>query len=542
MAEAAAQAFPFSFEALNRLTTKQKVGAMVAVALAVALLAAAWLWVRTPSYGILFSNLSERDGGQIVGALQQQNIPYKLSEGGGAILVPATQVHDIRLRLASQGLPKGGFVGFEVMETQKLGASQFLEQVNYQRALEGELSRTIATISAVQGARVHLAIPKQTAFLRDEMKPSASVLLNLQPGRGLEPAQVAGIVHLVSSSVPQLAPAAVSVVDQNGNLISRKDSAKETGLDPNQSRFTREIEETTARRVEAILAPVVGEGNVKAQVVADVDFSTIDQVAETYRPNPTPETAIRSQQTAESGTTQPNAAGVPGALSNQPPVPATAPVTAPPAPGTPATGPGGTTVQPLNYTRNATTNYELDKTVRHTRGQPGVIRRLSVAVVLNHKKAAGKSVALSEAELKQANDLVREAMGFNKDRGDTLNVVNAPFTASDAAAPATPVWKDPEMQANGKEALKWVAFIVLAFLLWTRVFKPLFDRLVVAAAEARETQAAEPGLAMAGGEGHHVPGERSFDDKLATAREIARKDPKLVAALIRDWMSGGEQR
>lgn len=541
MAEAAAQAFPFSFEALNRLTTKQKVGAMMATALAVALLAAAWLWVRTPSYGVLFSNLSERDGGQIVAALQQQNIPYRLSEGGGAILVPGTQVHDIRLRLASQGLPKGGFVGFEVMETQKLGASQFVEQVNYQRALEGELSRTIATISAVQGARVHLAIPKQTAFLRDEMKPSASVLLNLLPGRTLEPAQVAGIVHLVSSSVPQLAPTAVSVVDQNGNLISKKDSAKDTGLDPNQSKFTREIEETTVRRIEAILAPVVGDGNVKAQVVADMDFSMVDQVAETYKPNPSPETAIRSQQTAESGTTQPNAAGVPGALSNQPPVPATAPVTAPPAPGTPATGPGGTTVQPLNYTRNATTNYELDKTVRHTRGQPGVIRRLSVAVVLNHKKAAGKSVALSEAELKQATDLVREAMGFNKDRGDTLNVVNAPFTVNDASAPTTPVWKDPEMQANGKEGLKWIAFIVLAFLLWTRVFKPLFDRLVAAAAEAREAEKAEPGLAT-GGEGHHAPGERTFDDKLAVAREIARKDPKLVAGLIREWMSGGEQR
>ncbi len=541
MAEAAAQAFPFSFEALNRLSTRQKVGAMVAVALGVALLAAAWLWARTPSYGVLFSNLSERDGGQIVTALQQQNIPYKFSEGGGAILVPATQVHDIRLRLASQGLPKGGFVGFEVMETQKLGASQFVEQVNYQRALEGELSRTIATISAVQGARVHLAIPKQTAFLRDEMKPSASVLLNLQPGRSLEAAQVAGIVHLVSSSVPQLSPTAVSVVDQNGNLISKKDSAKDTGLDPNQSKFTREIEENTVRRIEAILAPLVGEGNVRAQVTADVDFSLVDQVAETYKPNPTPDTAIRSQQTAESGTTQPNAAGVPGALSNQPPVPATAPVTAPPAPGTPATGPGGTTVQPLNYTRNATTNYELDKTVRHTRGQPGVIRRLSVAVVLNHKKAAGKSVGLSEPELKQANDLVREAMGFNKDRGDTLNVVNAPFTASDAAAPSTPVWKDPEMQASGKEALKWLAFAVLAFLLWTRVFKPLFDRLVAAAAEAREAGQAEPGLAMAG-DGHHVPGERGFDEKLAAAREIARKDPKLVANLIREWIGGGEQR
>ncbi|MBL8490781.1 MAG: flagellar M-ring protein FliF [Rhodocyclaceae bacterium] len=541
MAEAAAQAFPFSFEALNRLSTRQKAGAMVAIALGVALLAAAWLWARTPSYGVLFSNLSERDGGQIVTALQQQNIPYKFSEGGGAILVPATQVHDIRLRLASQGLPKGGFVGFEVMETQKLGASQFVEQVNYQRALEGELSRTIATISAVQGARVHLAIPKQTAFLRDEMKPSASVLLNLQPGRSLEAAQVAGIVHLVSSSVPQLSPTAVSVVDQNGNLISKKDSAKDTGLDPNQSKFTREIEENTVRRIEAILAPLVGEGNVRAQVTADVDFSLVDQVAETYKPNPTPDTAIRSQQTAESGTTQPNAAGVPGALSNQPPVPATAPVTAPPAPGTPATGPGGTAVQPLNYTRNATTNYELDKTVRHTRGQPGVIRRLSVAVVLNHKKAAGKSVGLSEPELKQANDLVREAMGFNKDRGDTLNVVNAPFTASDAAAPSTPVWKDPEMQAGGKEALKWLAFAVLAFLLWTRVFKPLFDRLVAAAAEAREAGQAEPGLAMAG-DGHHVPGERGFDEKLAAAREIARKDPKLVANLIREWIGGGEQR
>ncbi len=282
-------ALPFSLETLNRLTPNQKLGGMVAIAFAIAILAGSWMWSKNIDYSVLFSNISERDGGQIIASLQQMNIPYRYSEGGGAILVPATQVHDARLKLASQGLPKGGLVGFEVMESQKLGASQFLEQINYQRALEGELARSIQSLQAVQGARVHLAIPKSSAFLRDEQKPTASIVLNLHPGRVLEPSQVAGIVHLVSSSVPQLPPSSVSVIDQSGKLISQNaDPLREVGLDPAQLKYVRELETSTIKRIEAIIEPVAGAGNVHAQVAADVDFAQTEPLAEFYNPNPPP--------------------------------------------------------------------------------------------------------------------------------------------------------------------------------------------------------------------------------------------------------------
>ncbi|MDP2108881.1 MAG: flagellar basal-body MS-ring/collar protein FliF, partial [Rhodocyclaceae bacterium] len=446
MADQATTAPPFTLAALSRLDARQKMGAAVAIALAIAILVGAVLWTKEAPYGVLFSNLSDQDGGQIVTALQQQNIPYKFSSGGGAIMVPVSMVHDARLRLASQGLPKGGLVGFEVMENQKLGISQFAEQINYQRGLEGELARTIQTLSAVRGARVHLAIPKQTAFLRDDLKPSASVLVGLQPGRSLEAAQIAGIVHLVSSSVPQLNPAQVSVIDQNGNLISaQQDAQKNASLNPSQLKYVRDVETQYLQRVETILEPLVGRGNFRAQVAAELDFSHVDQVAETYRPNPAAEAAIRSQQTAESGAGNPPAIGIPGALSNQPPVPATAPLTNPQVGGAAGVGAGGLN---NNYTRNATINYEVDKTVRHTRGATGMVKRLSVAVVVNHKKGPendnkpGKPP--SAEELKRINDLVREAVGFSQMRGDSIYVAAESFVPPEPeVVPESPLWQDP---------------------------------------------------------------------------------------------------
>lgn len=538
----AEQTLPLSLDAFNRLSPRQKFGVMAAVAMAIALLVGGWLWAKEPAYGVVFANLAERDGGQIVAALEQQNVPYRIAEGGSAILVPVGQVHDVRLRLASQGLPKGGLVGFEVMETQKLGISQFAEQINYQRALEGELARSIQSLAAVKGARVHLAIPKQTAFLREEQKPTASVLVALHAGRTLEPAQVAGIVHLVSSSVPQLNPGHVSVIDQDGNLISTRqgDGTQNAGLDPAQLKYLRDVEQDYRRRVEAILAPVVGVNNVRAQVTADVDFSQTEQVAETYKPNPTPDTAIRSQQTAETGAGTPGAVGVPGALTNQPPVPATAPLTSPTVAGGTA---GAASNNPANYSRNATINYEVDKTVRHTKGAPGVVRRLAVAVVVNNKQdpAKGKAAPLTEAEMRQVNALVQQAVGFNKDRGDTVNVANVPFAPTEREVVAdAPIWKDPSLLAMAKEIGKWLLFAVLALVLWKRLFKPLFEMFAAAAhrAEVEDEVAAEEAAAIMEARG---PRTKGYEDKLKDARELAKQDPKLVAGLIKEWV-GGESR
>lgn len=540
--QATAGAPPLNLALLSRLNAKQKLGAMAAIALAIAILVGTWLWTKDPPYGILFANLTDQDGGQIITLLQQQNVPYKYTEGGGAIKVPVSMVHDVRLRLASQGLPKGGLVGFEVMENQKLGISQFAEQINYQRGLEGELARSIQTLGAVKAARVHLAIPKQTAFLRDDLKPSASVLVSLQPGRALDPAQIAGIVHLVSSSVPQLNPANVSVIDQDGNLVSQKqDASKNAGLDANQLKFVKEVESQYQKRVEAILEPLVGKGNFRAQVATEIDFANIDQVEETYQPNPLPNTAIRSQQTAESGVAAPQALGVPGALTNQPPVPATAPLTNPQV-GNLA---GGTLDTSKQYTRNATLNFEVDKTVRHTRAAPGTVKRVSVAVAINHKKGPekdgkpGKATPPTAEELKRINDLVRQAVGFNDKRGDSINVSAASFVASEPElVPELPVWKDPTIIAIAKELAQYLIFALVAFLVWSKLLKPMFEMLAAAAhrVEAEQKAAAELAEEVADGHVRHGP---SFDEKLKQARDVAHKEPKLIAELIKEWMGAG---
>ena len=312
---------------LNMPGGQKKIAAIVALAVTIALAIGVWMWGNQPDYRVLFSNVSDQDGGAIIGALSQMNVPYKFADGGGAILVPADQVHEARLRLASQGLPRGGTVGFELMENQKLGISQFQEEVNYQRAVEGELARSIQTLSAVQSARVHIAFTKESVFVRDQQKPTASVILNLYPGRTLDNAQVNAISHLVSSSVADLSASNVTILDQNGDLLSDSDHKSIDGLDPSQLKYVQEYEHDVATRIESILFPIVGKDNVRAEVTADIDFSHAEQAAETYKPNQNAADAtVRSLQTNESTNSAANPGGVPGALSNQPPAPATAPI------------------------------------------------------------------------------------------------------------------------------------------------------------------------------------------------------------------------
>jgi flagellar M-ring protein FliF len=552
-------ASPFAqvLENIRNLSQRQKLAAGGALAFGIALIVGVMLWSRQPDYSVLFSNLAEKDGGAVVTSLQAQNIPYKFSDNGNAILVPAAQVHDLRLRLAAQGIPKGGLVGFELMETQKLGLSQFHEQINYQRALEGELSRTISSIAAVAGARVHLAIPKQTAFLRDEQKPTASVLVNLHTGRTLDAAQVAGIVHLISSSVPQLSNDNVSVIDQDGSLLTKKpDPMRMAALDPTQLKYVKELEEGYIERINSILKPILGTGNFRAQVTADVDFNLTEQTAETYRPNPSPEQAIRSQQSNESQTRDQGAQGVPGALSNQPPVPATAPLTTPAGPG--AAGANGQ--PPLNTTKSATINYEVDKTVQHTRKSLGQIKRLSVAVAINHKaekdkNGAVKTTPLPDAEMKRIEDLIREAMGYNKDRGDSINVASSAFVASEAdALPETPIWKDPDNVALFKELIKYLVIAgVIAFVAFG-VIRPLMKQVLPQPEVKEEEEEARAG--GEGEEGEEGEGEEgsevvlspeaaarlAYDEKLVLGRSLAKANPRMVANLIKEWMGSNEQQ
>jgi flagellar M-ring protein FliF len=531
---------------------------MVSIAAFIALLVASSSWLKHADYRVLFSNISERDGGAIITALEQLNIPYRFSDGGGAVLVPGDKVHEVRLRLASQGLPKGGAVGFELMENQKFGISQFAEQVNYQRGLEGELARTIQSIAAVQTARVHLAIPKPTVFVREELKPSASVLLYLYPGRTLEPSQVAGIQNLVAASVPQLPVGNVTLLDQSGAMLSQlKSKLMEAGLDPTQIKYVQEIESSVIRRIEDILTPIVGPGNARVQVAADIDFSQTEQTAETHRPNTTPpEISIRSQQTSETASATPSAQGVPGALTNQPPVPATAPLTQPAVAGAGgAAAPPGPPVpgqlnaagvqaainsvgQPISTRKDSTINYEVDKTVRHTKQSVGVVKRLSAAVVVNHRKEAGKptSKPLSDVEIKQINDLVKEAMGFSKDRGDTISVANAPFTIVDKNDTGIPLWKDPEILSIGKDLLKYGAIAGIIAYLLLGVARPLIKSMLDSLPKPSQKSVGSQLDIVAGGEEEQgASPAATLEKKIEQAREIAQQDPKIVANIIKDW-------
>jgi flagellar M-ring protein FliF len=582
--------------AFSRLTEQQKLLLAVGTAAIIALITWGALASRQPEFKTVFTNLTERDGGAIITALEQLNVPYKFSDGTGAIQVPSSRVHEIRLRLASQGLPKGGSVGFELMENAKFGASQFAEQVNYQRALEGELAKTIQSIAAIQAARVHLAIPKPSVFIREEQKPTASVLLNLYPGRSLEATQVAGISHLVASSVPQMPLSNVSVIDQNGKLLSElKSKLTEAGLDPTQIKYMHEVQDEIVRRIEGILAPIVGSKNVRVQVAADIDFSQSEQTAETYRPNGAPPNiSIRSQQSSETANVNQNpTGGIPGALSNQAPTTATAPLSAGGNLGGPANSknPFGLQTQagqinaagvnsqipylgqpPLSARKDSTINYEIDKTIRYTKQAMGTLKRLSAAVVVNHRpetdSKSGKTEQrpLNEAELKQINDLVKEAMGFSPDRGDTLSVANAPFTIEKPEELNIPIWKDPDVIDLAKEIAKYLIVIGgIAFLLIV-IVKPTVEVMFpppIPEPDEDEGGFDNDGQWMPTGEAQadgtprfkFVTNEQSgeeevidlgipdsgrvqaiYEKKVEATRGAAAKDPQAVAGIIRAWL------
>lgn len=524
------------------------------IAAVIAVMAGVWIWSQQPDYRVLFSNFNDRDGGAIVASLQQMNVPYKFAEGGGAILVPAGQVHDARLKLAAQGLPKGGNVGFELMENQKLGVSQFLEQVNFQRALEGELARSIESIAAVQAARIHLALPKASVFVRDRQQPTASVLLNLHPGRTLDTQQVSAVVHLVASSVPDLPIKNVTIVDQNGNLLSETGKPGAiNGLDATQLKYVQELQQNIVKRVESIITPIVGVNNVRAEATADVDFSRSEQAAETYKPNLAADaSSVRSQQSSESSNpNNANPTGVPGALTNQPPVPAIAPITAAgnnnAAAGTPA----------LQNTRKDTTvNYEVDKTIRYVQQPMGGIKRLSVAVVVNYKRSTDKSgktvsIPLTDAEKTQISDLVKEAMGYSKERGDSLNVVNSPFAGMEREVIAElPLWKQADMIQLAKEIGKYlVAGIVLLYLFF-RILKPMLRKLsgqdaaAINPAEALPVPDADEDPVQIGTAAKMLEQEKrqvsSYEKNMEMAKKLAKEDPKIVANVVKSWVNGNE--
>jgi flagellar M-ring protein FliF len=525
---------------------------LVAVAGAVALGVMAAFWGQTPNYGLLYGNLNDKDTGGVIEALSKANIPYKIDEGSGAILVPAKQVHEARLKLAGQGLPRGTGVGFEIMdEKPTFGNTQFQEVARYQRAIEGEIARSIMTLSNVQSARVHLAIPRQSAFIREREQPSASVLLNLYSGRPIEPDQVSAIVHLVASSVPNLPTDRVTVIDQKGKLLTSSDATRDLSNSSNQLEYRRKLEESYARRIEEILTPITGTGSVKAQVAADVDFTITETARESYNPEGH---LVRSEQTAEEmNNNGANAGGIPGALSNQPPGAASVPETTKPAAQTLAgvvaqakalnqgqTQTASANSGPVSSSKSATRNYEIDKTISHIKQPTGNIRRLSVAVVVDDvvtvsKKGKVTRTARTPEELTRMTSLVREAVGFDEKRGDSVNVTNAAFSmpAAATAVEEAPLWKQEWLWDIARQ----VGGGLLALLLLLLVVRPLLRGL-----QARPVGAAlsaggvsEDRLSLSAPTQSGMPA--GYESQMTAARTTAQQDPKRVAQVVKNWVT-----
>ncbi|AFH95481.1 flagellar basal-body MS-ring/collar protein FliF [Providencia stuartii] len=538
-----------------RFKASPKIPLMIAGAAAIAVVVALLLWLRSPDYRVLLSNLSAKDGGDIVSQLTQMNVPYQIADNGSAILVPAEKVHELRLKLAQSGLPKGGNTGFELLDKEQFGISQFSEQVNYQRALEGELSRTIESLSPVQNARVHLAIPKPTLFVREQKLPTASVTVGLLPGRMLDEGQITAIVHMVSSSVSGLTAANVTIVDQTGRLLTNNDNSQQSANNA-QIKMTKEMESHLKQRIEDIISPLVGRANVHAQVTAQMDFSKVEQTSEEYKPNQTPNSAaVRSRQNSQSSQNNTSGVGgVPGALSNQPPSAPSAPIS------TDNKGANSAQNSPSNNgsslsQSDETTNYEVDRKISHTQRQIGVIDRLSVAVIINYLPQDGEDGTqqmkpLSPEMMQQIESLTREAMGYSSTRGDSLSITNSLFTNNTVVEEQPSMLENPQFIAQVLDYGKIILIAIIAWLMWRFGVKPQwvkYRQTQQAQSAAEVFVAAQPKTPLVVDEEINEDMDEQTRRRLTRQRvsaeiqsqrirEMAEKDPQVVAMVIRQWL------
>ena len=430
-------------------------------------------------YRVLFANVNEGDGAAIITALQQMNVPYQFTEGGGAITVPQALVYETRLKLAGQGLPKAGNVGFELLENQKFGTSQFVERVNYLRGLEGELARSVSSLGQVKSARVHLAVPKPSAFVREQERPTASVIVTLHPGRVLDGAQIAAIARLVSSAVPGMRAQEVSIMDTEGGIVSTS-AVRQDGLDASQLKYTAELEAALNRRVAAILEPLAGKDGFRAQVSVDLDFDERERTAETFGKNAPPNQAIRSQLSIESSGGRSGSGGVPGSLTNQPQDPSKAPITTE-AKGENLRAPGsvetGTSNADDGSSRNEkTVNFEVDRAIERIKSSKGQLRRISAAVVLDYKYEKGakvnatRSTPYTPQEIQQINGLVKDAIGFVQRRGDTVSVANLPFSAEPIPVPEETSQFSPDLIS---QLVRYLAIALGLLFAYFAIARPL---------------------------------------------------------------------
>lgn len=520
----------------NALSLMRQLGLMIGLAASVALGVAIVSWSQEPSYRMLYSNLSAKDAGDVADALQKAAIEYQIDKQSGAILVAGNSVYEARLKLAAEGLPRGGGVGFEMLEKdQGFGVSQFMEGARYQRALEGELARTIGSLNNVRSARVHLAIPKQTAFARNRKKPKASVTIDLYAGRLLKEGQITAISHMVAASIPNLDANGVTVIDQKGRLLTSPESSDDMRISSTQFDYRKRLEEYYIKRIEGILTPIMGDGGVRAQVSADIDFTVTEQTHESFNPDLP---AVRSEQTFEERRTNGSTlSGVPGSLSNQPPEDTTL-------------GAAGDSVSnpPLSSTIRATRNYELDRTISHIRSSGSDIRRLSVAVVLDDKQSFDEDgevirTPLTEDEITRITRLVKEAIGFNGQRGDSVNVINEAFTVPAAVEPLPEpsLLDSPDLRDGVKQVLAGAVIFFLIFGVLRPVLKELVAKGKVMPAPAMISsqgggEMQNDQLTLTGGGANASP-QQNYENNLNTARTLASQDPKRVAQVVNNWVA-----
>ena len=576
----------------------RQAGVLIGLTASIALGLYVALWARTPEYSMLYTELSERDLSQVVEALQSNNIPYRMEGKSGAILVAADKVDDARLKLASAGLPHSAGLGFEAMqEEQGFGTSQFVEQARYQHAIEGELSRSISHITSVRAARVHLALPRQSAFARSKSSPTASVIIDLYNGHQLEPHQVGAIVHMVSASVAGLSPDQVTVIDQHGNLLTDgRGGPDELVLSAKRFDYTHKLEQSYIERVEAILAPLVGPDGVRAQVTADIDFTNSEQTRESFNPDlpaVRSETTLEEEHAGDAGGT-----GVPGALSNQPPGPATAPeqtaAAATPTPGAATVPTPAPKAATSNKRNQSTRNYELDRTISHTKAAVGSVRRLSVAVVVRSPAAAttvdqaadktadkteaaktgaaattsiaaaAASKGLSDAEIERMTNLVKEAIGFDATRGDSVSITSAEFLAPPVPEPLPEpaFWRQPWVWSVGKQVVGGLLALFILFGVIRPTVKSLMSRPLPATGSSElatvggTALAANSGLMALPG-GHAGTGRAplaalpssqprpgsgpllvssDIDPNIDTVKQFVTNDPRVAAQVIKGWV------
>ncbi|HEY6620763.1 MAG TPA: flagellar basal-body MS-ring/collar protein FliF [Steroidobacteraceae bacterium] len=525
----------------------KQIGLLAGVAAAIA--AAIWLvlWSQGQNYTVLYGQLSERESGQVMDALTAAGIEFKLNPSG-AVSVPESKVQEARIRLASQGLPQSDSMGIEMLQKDSaLGNSSLMESARYQSVLETELARTIIKVQGVESARVHLALPKPSVFLRDAHKATASVMVQLYPGRRLDPGQVAAIVHLVASSVPELSANDVTLVDQAGSLLNSPDESAEAAATTRHFEETRKLEESYQQRIIDLLEPILGAGRARATVTADMDYTVTEETHENYDPQ---KTAVRSEQTSnEMRKGGDGAEGIPGALSNQPPGTSGAPVipgaATPGNPVTPPTAAGAAQASaassgPSSSAQRSTRNFEVDRTLSYVKQPVGTLKRLSVGVVLDDWQkvdADGKvtTAPMSDSDIKRFTQLIKESIGLKDARGDQINVMNQAFKSNAVLPPVDglPLWQQPWLLQLAKQIVGAALVLVVAFL----VLRPLMKSLTKPSKRSSAGDDLGNDTLSLSGQGKAIKLSPSFEQQIAAARTLVGQDPRRAAQVVKDWVS-----